>query len=94
MKTAAAYLLAKLGGVAEPTAGDIARILGSGTFLCHAFVLLTMWKTFSGIMRGAGVFAARDASCVRANRGPAAIPRSTLQTGPRHCFCSIWNPSS
>mmetsp|Transcript_11769 Transcript_11769/g.33202 ORF Transcript_11769/g.33202 Transcript_11769/m.33202 type:complete len:108 (+) Transcript_11769:86-409(+) len=29
MKTAAAYLLAKLGGVAEPTAGDIARILGS-----------------------------------------------------------------
>ncbi len=37
MKTAAAYLLAKLGGVAEPSAADIARILGSGTFLCHAF---------------------------------------------------------
>jgi len=32
MKTAAAYLLAQLGGKAAPSAADIAAILGSGTY--------------------------------------------------------------
>ena len=60
MKTAAAYLLAKLGGVAEPSAADIARILGSGTFLCHACDRYHTGRLYVGHGRRAHPFGRRN----------------------------------
>jgi hypothetical protein len=78
MKTAAAYLLAKLGGVAEPSAADIARILGSGTLLRDALDSQDRKRTYRGCGSHTCEFGRRDSRSrsreFRAARRPFPVP--------------------